>query len=58
MNQKINLAEQIRLLERPDSPGIVGHLNDYKLAVVKVQGKFVWHKHDAPTPFSSCCAGA
>jgi mannose-6-phosphate isomerase-like protein (cupin superfamily) len=51
MNQKINLAEKIRLLKRPYSPGIVGHLNDYKLVVVKVQGEFVWHKHDDTDDF-------
>jgi mannose-6-phosphate isomerase-like protein (cupin superfamily) len=51
MNEKINLAEKIRLLERPYSPGIVGYLNDYKLAVVKVQGEFVWHRHDDTDDF-------
>ena len=33
------------LLDKPYSPGIVGYLNDYKLAVVKVRGEFVWHTH-------------
>ncbi len=51
MNEKINLEEKLRLLERPYSPGIVGHLNDYKLVVVKVQGEFVWHKHDDTDDF-------
>jgi hypothetical protein len=26
-------SPKIRLLERPYTPGVVGHLNDYKLAV-------------------------
>ena len=51
MNEKINLADKIRLLERPYSPGIVGYLNDYKLAVVTVRGEFVWHKHDDTDDF-------
>ena len=51
MNEKINLAEKIGLLERPYNPGIVGYLNDYKLAVVKVRGEFVWHKHDDTDDF-------
>ena len=46
MNDKVNLAEKIGLLERFWSPGIVGYLNDYKLVVVRVRGDFVWHKHD------------
>ena len=32
-------------------PGIVGFLNDYKLQVVRVQGPFVWHKHDETDDF-------
>ena len=46
MDNKVNLADKVGLLESFYSPGIVGHLNDYKLAVVKVRGEFVWHKHD------------
>ena len=47
----MNLAQKRALLERPYSPGIVGYLNDYKLAVVKVLGEFVWHKHDDTDDF-------
>jgi mannose-6-phosphate isomerase-like protein (cupin superfamily) len=46
MDDKVNLAQKIGLLDKPYSPGIVGYLNDYKLVVVRVQGEFVWHKHD------------
>jgi mannose-6-phosphate isomerase-like protein (cupin superfamily) len=45
MDDKVNLAEKLALLDAPFQPGIVGTLNDYKLAVVKAQGEFVWHKH-------------
>ncbi len=41
----MNLAEKLRLLDRPYDPGIVAYLNDYKVAVVKVKGEFVWHSH-------------
>ncbi len=51
MNDKVNLAEKFALLERPYEPGIVGYLNDYKLQIVKVQGPFVWHKHDETDDF-------
>ena len=51
MDDKVNLAEKLELLDRPYSPGIVGFLNDYKLAVVKVHGEFVWHKHDDTDDF-------
>jgi hypothetical protein len=35
MDEQVNLAEKIALLDKPFSPGIVGYLNDYKLVVVR-----------------------
>ncbi len=52
MDNKINLAEKLALLDKPYAPAIVGYLNDYKLQIVKVKGPFVWHKlasNDAPS---------
>jgi mannose-6-phosphate isomerase-like protein (cupin superfamily) len=51
MDDKVNLAEKLELLDRPFSPGIVGFLNDYEPAVVKVHGEFVWHKHEDTDDF-------
>ena len=51
MDDKVNLAEKLTLLDERYSPGIVGYLNDYKLAVVKARGEFVWHKHDDTDDF-------
>jgi mannose-6-phosphate isomerase-like protein (cupin superfamily) len=51
MDDKVNLAQKVGLLDNPYSPGIVGYLNDYKLVVVRVQGEFVWHKHDDTDDF-------
>jgi mannose-6-phosphate isomerase-like protein (cupin superfamily) len=45
MDDRIDLAEKLALLEGSYQPGIVGYLNDYKLVVVKVRGEFVWHSH-------------
>jgi mannose-6-phosphate isomerase-like protein (cupin superfamily) len=57
MDDKINLAEKLAQLDAPFRPGIVGHLNDYKLAVVKAHGEFVWHKHDETDDFFLVLAG-
>jgi mannose-6-phosphate isomerase-like protein (cupin superfamily) len=57
MKDKINLAEKLALLDAPFQPGIVGYLNDDKLAVVKVQGEFVWHKHDDTDDFFLVLSG-
>ena len=57
MDDKVNLAEKLALLDRPYVPGIVGFLNDYKLVVVKAHGDFVWHKHDDTDDFFLVVAG-
>jgi mannose-6-phosphate isomerase-like protein (cupin superfamily) len=57
METKVNLAEKLGLLDAPYQPGIVGYLNDYKLAVVKTRGEFVWHKHDDTDDFFLVLAG-
>jgi mannose-6-phosphate isomerase-like protein (cupin superfamily) len=57
MNEKINLAAKLAMLTEPYEPGIVGHLNDYKLQVVKVKGPFVWHKHDETDDFFLVISG-
>jgi mannose-6-phosphate isomerase-like protein (cupin superfamily) len=51
MDDKVNLDDKLTKLDTLWSPGIVGYLNDYKLVVVKVQGEFVWHKHDDTDDF-------
>jgi len=48
---KVNLAEKLAILDGYYSPGIVGYMNEYKLAVVRVKGEFVWHKHDDTDDF-------
>jgi len=51
MNDRVDLAEKIGLLERPYAPGVVGSYNDNKLVVVRVLGEFVWHKHEDTDDF-------
>ncbi|HEX9038741.1 MAG TPA: cupin domain-containing protein [Ktedonobacterales bacterium] len=43
----VNLAEKFALFQDLWSPKIAGELNGSELKLVKVQGEFVWHKHDA-----------
>jgi mannose-6-phosphate isomerase-like protein (cupin superfamily) len=57
VNEKINLAAKLALLEKPYEPGIVGFINDYKLQVVKVKGQFVWHKHEDTDDFFLVLSG-
>ncbi len=57
MDDKVNLAAKLALLDGPFKPGIVGFLNDYKLVVVKAHGEFVWHTHDETDDFFLVLAG-
>jgi mannose-6-phosphate isomerase-like protein (cupin superfamily) len=57
VNEKINLAAKLALLDEPYEPGIVGFVNDFKLLVVKVKGSFVWHKHDETDDFFLVLSG-
>jgi mannose-6-phosphate isomerase-like protein (cupin superfamily) len=51
MQGKVNLAEKLASFGEHFSPKIVGHLNDYKLEVVKAKGEFVWHSHEETDDF-------
>jgi mannose-6-phosphate isomerase-like protein (cupin superfamily) len=51
MTGKVNLADALATVDEPFRPLIVAGLNDYKVAVVKTAGEFVWHKHDDTDDF-------
>jgi mannose-6-phosphate isomerase-like protein (cupin superfamily) len=51
MSGKVDLAEKIHAVGEFWSPGIVGHIDDWKVAVVGVQGAFVWQMHDNTDEF-------
>ena len=44
---KVNLAEKLALFQEHWSPKIAGELNGQQVKLVKFQGEFVWHHHDA-----------
>jgi mannose-6-phosphate isomerase-like protein (cupin superfamily) len=43
----INLAAKLSMVQEHWSPRVVAELNDYQFRVVKLQGDFVWHVHEA-----------
>jgi len=43
---KVNLAEKFALFDERWSPKIVGGIDDYDIKLAKLEGEFVWHKHD------------
>ena len=47
----VNLAEKLSTFTEYWQPRTVGAFNGHDLMVVKVNGAFVWHKHDATDDF-------
>jgi mannose-6-phosphate isomerase-like protein (cupin superfamily) len=48
MNYKsINFEQKFDLFSEHWSPKIIAEMNDYQFKLVKIQGEFVWHKHDS-----------
>lgn len=42
----VNLAAKFAEFSERWSPKIVGRVDDYDVKIVKLEGEFVWHKHD------------
>ncbi len=51
MRSKVNLAEKLASFSERWSPRVVASLNDSDVMVVRVEGEFVWHKHDDTDDF-------
>jgi mannose-6-phosphate isomerase-like protein (cupin superfamily) len=46
MSGKVNVAEKLGLFSDHWAPRIVARYNDHEIRLVKVEGEFIWHKHD------------
>ncbi|MDT7832552.1 cupin domain-containing protein [Flavobacteriaceae bacterium S356] len=46
MNEVINIQEKFDLFSDQWSPKKVGELNEQQILLAKIQGEFVFHKHD------------
>lgn len=42
----INFAEKLTRFSEHWSPRVIAEMNDYQFKLAKLQGDFVWHKHD------------
>jgi mannose-6-phosphate isomerase-like protein (cupin superfamily) len=45
-SRTVDLADRFARVTELWSPKVVARLNDYEIKVVKVQGEFVWHRHE------------
>jgi mannose-6-phosphate isomerase-like protein (cupin superfamily) len=53
----INLKDKLRLISEHWSPKVIAEMNDYQLKLVKLEGEFVWHKHDDTDELFICVEG-
>jgi len=44
--QSINFSDKLGRFSEHWSPRVIAEMNDYQFKLVKLQGEFVWHKHD------------
>ena len=51
MPEKVNLAAKLALFGEHWSPKVVARFNGLAVQVVKVQGEFVWHRHEETDDF-------
>lgn len=47
MNEKVNIAEKFALFSEHWKPKIIGELNGQHVKLAKLEGEFVWHRHEA-----------
>ena len=43
---KVNFEEKFGVFAEQWSPRIVAQMNDYHFKLVRIEGEFVWHKHE------------
>ena len=55
--EKVNLKEKLALFSAHWQPKIVGELNGQLVKLVKFQGPFVWHQHEAEDEMFFVVAG-
>jgi mannose-6-phosphate isomerase-like protein (cupin superfamily) len=47
MIEVVNLAQKFGLFSEQWHPKIVGEVNDSHVKLAKLQGEFIWHKHES-----------
>jgi mannose-6-phosphate isomerase-like protein (cupin superfamily) len=55
--ESINLAAKLATFSEPWAPRTVAQFNGHDVMVVKLEGEFVWHKHDDTDDFFLVLAG-
>jgi len=51
MKTKVSITEKHTLFDERWHPKIIARLDNYDVKIAKVEGEFVWHKHDDEDEF-------
>lgn len=54
----ISLAEKFAAFDDHWAPRVIAEMNDYQFKLVKIQGEFVWHRHDDTDEVFVCIKGS
>lgn len=49
--EKVNLAQKFGLFHEQWKQKIVGEVNEFYVKIVKLQGEFIWHRHEEEDEF-------
>ena len=44
--KSVNFAEKFGLFDDQWSPRVIAEMNDYQFKLVRIEGEFVWHRHE------------
>ena len=53
----INLQQKLGLFRERWTPKVIAELNDYQVKLAKLEGDFVWHRHDETDELFLCLSG-
>jgi len=56
--ETISLAERFAAFDDHWAPRVVAEMNDYQIKLAKIQGDFVWHRHDDTDEVFICIKGS
>lgn len=45
--QAISFAHKFGLFEEQWSPRVIAEMNDYQFKIAKIEGDFIWHRHES-----------
>lgn len=45
-SDKVNIEKKFLKFSKFWSPRVIAEMNDYQFKIAKIQGEFIWHKHD------------